>query len=128
MTVWIACGADIIAADVIRWREPIWERRGPKGAKPRKVGDREVVAEVIDGPDADGWMILLVRGCTLLTDSRPEDQLKTGQEMRRKATTITRGEAARLEWTDEAARRAVRGSRFIRPTHGSGSSPDARDV
>lgn len=112
MTVWIACGAEFIVADVIRWREAVWDRRGPKGARPKKIGDRDVVAEVIE--DADGYVLLLVRSCVLGKDTRPSDDLKPGSEVRRKASTIARGNAERLEWNDETARQSVRGSKFMR--------------
>ena len=128
MTVWIECGGEFIAADVIRWREAVWQRRGPRGTgKPFKVGDREVIAEVLDGPDADGWVVLLVRSCTAPKDGRPADQLKKGLEMRRKASTIARGHAERLAWEDESARVAVLGSRFLRPPAVSYTPRGARE-
>lgn len=113
MTVWLACADGFIAADVIRWREGIWERRGPKGARSMKIGDREVIAEVIDGPDEDGFVTLLVRDCVVLTDNLRTGQLKAGERMRRKSATIQRGEPARMRWSDEAARASIRGSRFL---------------
>ena len=62
MTIWLACADGFIQADVIRWQEGIWERRGPKGARSMKIGDREVIAEVIDGPQSTpeggcGWEV-----------------------------------------------------------------------
>jgi hypothetical protein len=113
MTVWLACADGFIAADVIRWREGIWERRGPKGGRSMKIGDRDVIAEVIDGPDEDGFVTLLVRDCVVLTDNLRTGQLKAGERMRRKAATIQRGEPARMRWSDEAARASIRGSRFL---------------
>jgi len=55
MTIWLACADGFIQADVIRWQEGIWGAgAAPKGARSMKIGDREVIAEVIDGPDGAG--------------------------------------------------------------------------
>lgn len=91
-----------------------------------KIGEREVIAEVLDGPDAEGWVTLLVRDCQLLTEHLKSGQFKPGTQMRRKAATVLRGAPARLKWSDEAARGSVKGSRFLANTV-SGTSLDARD-
>jgi hypothetical protein len=114
MTIWLACSEGFIAADVIRWREGIWEKRGPRGsARSMKIGDREVIAEVIDGPDEDGFVTLLVRDCAVLTPQLKAGAIKPEEHIRRKAATIMRGKPARLPWQDETIRGAVRGSRFL---------------
>ena len=116
MTIWLACADGFIQADVIRWQEGIWERRGPKGARSMKVGEREVIAEVIDGPDEQGFVTLLIRDCKVFTEHLRNADLKPGTQVRRKVQTIVRGAPARMRWSDEAARGVVRGSRFL-PTH-----------
>lgn len=118
MGVWIACAEGFIAADVIRWREGIWERRGPKGGRAMKIGDRDVIAEVLSGPDADGWVMLLVRDCKVQVGpdgyAPKSGDLKVGSEMKRKASTVLRGKVERMRWSDEAARLGVVGSKFMR--------------
>lgn len=113
MAVWLDCADGFIQADVIRWREGIWQRRGPKGARAIKLGDREVIAEVLDGPDDEGWVTLLVRDCCILTPHIKDGKIKTEEQVRRKAETIRRGKPARLRWSDETARGLIKGSRFI---------------
>lgn len=113
MTVWLDCADGFIQADVIRWQEGIWERRGPKGARSMKIGDREVIAEVIEGPDEQGFVTLLIRDCKVLTEHVRNAAIKPGAQVRRKAQTIRRGAPARMRWSDEAARGVVRGSRFL---------------
>ena len=114
MAIWLACAEGFIVADVIRWREGIWERRGPRGsARSMKIGDREVIAEVIDGPDDDGFVTLLVRDCVVLTPHLKAGAIGREDQIRRKAATIMRGAPARLPWQDETARGVVRGSRFL---------------
>lgn len=116
---WIPCGEGFIEADVIRWREGIWERRGPKQGRAIKVGDREVIAEVLSGPDEEGWVMLLVRNCTLLPGKDKylprTGQLAAGEEIRRKDTTILRAKVDRLHWSEEGVRARLIGSRFMRP-------------
>lgn len=127
MTTWLACAEGFIAADIVRWQEGIWERRGPRGRKPMKLGDREVIAEVIDGPDAEGWVTLLVIECGLVVgaDGFPprSGSLKAGERLRRKAATLARGGVGRMAWSDEAARSTILGSKFMR----RGSTPTAHD-
>jgi hypothetical protein len=61
MTEWVPVhDGGFIAADVIRWKEGVYtQRRGRKTKAPR-LGDRLVTAEVLNGPDADGWVRLLL--------------------------------------------------------------------
>jgi hypothetical protein len=50
-----------IQADVVKWREGIWEKRGPYKGKVVRVGDRLMIAEVLQEADEEGWYLLLVR-------------------------------------------------------------------
>ena len=68
MTIWIPCPEGFIAADVIRWSEGVWGRRGPGKGRAFKYGDRDVTAEVLEGPDKDGFFLLLVRDCKIFSE------------------------------------------------------------
>lgn len=118
MDQWVEA-EDFIAADVIRWKEAVFERGGRR-KKALRIGERQVIAEVIDR-GADGWVRLLVRACTITRDDQAgkrAPQLKPETEIRRGEKTILRGKPERLLWDDESARDAVivkpRGSRFTR--------------
>lgn len=121
MTTWLPCPEGYIAADVIRWREGIWERRSPRQKKAECVGNRNVVAEVLAEPDDDGFVTLLVRACALLPRRAGEDApktgaLKIGEPIRRKHDTLLRGQVERMAWPDgEGVRLGIVGSRFMRP-------------
>ncbi len=114
MTKWVPVGDGFIEADVIRWTEPVYKKQ-PRG-KPVRVGKRLVTAEVLEA-DRDGWTHLLVRGAKAVSANfgwnlrdvllPPKDE-----ETKRKRTTITRGGAERLLWSDESARALV-ASRFL---------------
>ena len=69
MTKWIPCGNGFIEADVIRWKENVWEKPSrSRTARAVNAGERMVTAEVIR--DKDGWVDLLLRACTCKSDKR----------------------------------------------------------
>ena len=110
MTKWIPCGNGFIEADVVRWKEGVWEKRSRRrNARAVNVGDRMVTAEVLR-EDAEGWVHLLTRACAMVSE-KPGPKaalLAKGQEIRRKRSTIERGKPERLLWSDESARATVR--------------------
>lgn len=117
MDQWISA-KDFIAADVVRWREGVFDRR--RRGKASCVGERQVAAEVLDRGD-DGWVRLLVRACTITRDEqtgRTVPLFKPGENLRRNVKTLLHGKTERLLWSDESARDAVLGkfskSRFTR--------------
>jgi len=112
---WIECGAEFIEADVIRFWEGIWDRRGPKGRRAVRVGDRVVIAEVLQD-EGNGWVLLLVLGCEV-KKGQPSSrtQLKEGAEIRRKRSNVSRRKVERLPWSDESARASVVASALSGP-------------
>lgn len=107
MEPWVAAD-DIIRADVIRWTEGVYSRRG-RSKKSLRVGERQVVAEVLKRTD-DGWLMLLIRRCTITRDEYAGGSvptLKLGSEVRRAVKTVLRGKLERLLWSDESARDAI---------------------
>ena len=114
MAKWIPCEDGFIEADVIRWKEGVWERRGRLGRRITKrtrainVGDRVVTGEVLKD-DGDGWVRVLVRKCEIVSEKpgRRVALLPKGEEVRRRRRTIERGEPERLLWSDETARGAL---------------------
>jgi len=108
MTKWIACGNGFIEADVIRWKENVWENPSrSRTARAVNAGERMVTAEVIR--DKDGWVDLLLRECTIISE-KPGWLLKPlpkNLEVRRRRRTIERGNPERLLWTDESVRAGI---------------------
>lgn len=104
MGEWIAADP-IIEADVIRWTEGVFSRRG-RSKKSLRVGERQVVAEVLKRTD-DGWLMLLIRRCTITRDEYagvPVPMLKPEERVKRAVKTVMRGKPERLMWSDETAR------------------------
>ena len=118
VTEWIPCGTGFIAADVIRWHEGIWERRGPRGRRAMKIGDRLVIAEVLTEPDEEGWVVMLVWSCEIIGEisgvkaGRRNHRLKKESTIKRKWATIRRGRPERMPWSDESVR-ATLASKFL---------------
>ena len=114
MAKWIPCGNGFIAADVVRWKESVWEKRSRRrNARAVNVGERVVTAEVLR-EDAEGWVHLLTCACAVSSEKpgRKVTLLPKGQEVRRRRRTIERGNPERLLWSDESAR-AVLTSKFL---------------
>ena len=112
MPTWVPCGSGFMEADVIRWKEAVWEKRQRLRGRAVNAGDRMVVAEVIR--DADGWVELLIRECTIVSE-KPGWLLKplpNNVEVRRRRRTIERGNPERLLWSDESVRAGL-SSKFL---------------
>lgn len=106
---WIAATEGIIVADVIRWTEGIYEKRRRKKDESRRIGERQVTAEVLEVTD-DGWLKLLVRACVVTQDDYAGSRLpmlNAGVEIKRARKTVQRGKTERLLWSDETARKEV---------------------
>jgi len=103
-----------IAADVIRWKEGVYRPRRSRKAKPFRLGDWLVTAEVFQEPDANGWARLLVRKCKILSELsiRKPSPIIANTEIKRAQKTIMRGKPERLLWSDESARALV-ASKFL---------------
>jgi hypothetical protein len=115
MAEWVPVGSDFIAADVIRWKEGVFKSRRSKKGKAIKLGERQVIAEVLR--DEAGWVSLLVRGCEVLSATigrNPCDVpvLAKNTQTKRKRATIVRGKPERLLWSDESAR-ALLANQFL---------------
>jgi len=131
---WIPCNDGFIEADVIRWREPVWEKRGPKGGRVVKVGDRDMVAQVVkeDPPDEredSGWVWLLVKSCKIAGDTqgRKSTGIDAESTVKRARKTIDKGYPERLPWSDESARARVLAEwQAARPAKGRARKPGKR--
>lgn len=106
---WTPCPAPIVA-DVIRWKEAIWAAPGKKrGSKAAIIGEQLVTAEVKSLGD---FLQLHVRAIEVLhieDFKKPATPVNVGDNVKRKKTTIARGDCHRLLWSDESARIAVSG-------------------
>jgi hypothetical protein len=102
---WTPCTAPIVA-DVIRWTEAIWSIPTSRRKKVERVGEQTVTAEVLELGD---YVRLQVRAIENISVPNGDKyiQLKTGDIIKRKKSTIDRGKTERLLWSDEGARKSV---------------------
>jgi hypothetical protein len=116
MARWIACGAQFVTGDVVRWVEAIWGPKDRKTGKSLPIGTRRMRAQVLERDQVWARLEILPRGCILKAFDGYEGMVgKPLQgEIRRRCGPIGEGAAHRLEWTDESAREIVM-SRFLGP-------------
>ncbi len=109
---WVRCSSGFIEADVIRWRESVWQKPRRNRGRAVNIGDRVVIAEVIR--DDGEWVDLLVRDCTVASETTRHHvaPLAKNAPVRRKRHTIEKGNPERLLWSDETVR-AILVSRFL---------------
>jgi hypothetical protein len=109
MAEWVPVGGGFIAADVIRWKEKVYHPRRTQRGRAVRLGERLLIAEVLQGPDSKGWVRLLVRKCESLVEftTRKLPAYLNGAEIKRARKTIMRGNPERLLWSDESARAVV---------------------
>lgn len=102
---------------MIRWREPVWKPQARKSKKrPTIIGHRIVTGQIVK-IDRSGWVHVQVAACTVEPSPhwlRPLYPLKPGEVVRRQRGKIGQGKVDRLAWSDETARAAIVGSRFVK--------------
>jgi hypothetical protein len=115
---WISASEGFMQADVIRWTEGIYAKHRRKNAKSPRLGERQVIAEVLEETN-DGWLKLLVLGSVITKDDYAGSRLpplNTADQIKRARKTVERGKPERLLWTDETARAAICDrSKFLGP-------------
>ena len=104
---WTPCPSPIVA-DVIRWKEPIWAAPTKKRGKPDKIGEQILTAEVKGLGDFLQLHVRAVEVLSLDAGAKAPPGVNVGDNVRRKKSTIERGECQRLLWSDEGARVSVR--------------------
>lgn len=122
MKRWIDCGGDLGIGDVVRWTEKVWykPRRG-RSSKAMGVAEQVVTAQVQKWHG--DWIYLEVMRC-LSGESWYAlgiEPLKGGDIIKRKRSTIARGDAQKLVEPERPPKGkgggATVASRFMRPPH-----------
>ena len=129
MTDWVSVTDGFIAADVIRWKETVYLPRRSRRGRALRIGERQLTAEVLRGPDRKGWVKLLVRKCDPLVEftTRKLPSYMNGAEIKRARKTIMKGEPERLLWSDETARSMVAGIPTVTTPSGDGAAQSRKD-
>ena len=95
MTSWKPCTSAPDVKDVIRWKEPIWAAPTKKRGKPDQIGEQALVAEVtVAGETYE----LLVREIKKISGvEAAEVKVKAGDSIRRKISTLERGDCEKQQ-------------------------------
>lgn len=95
LSEWISAEEGFIEADVIRWTEGVWKKRG-RSKRAVRIGDCQIVAEVLSC--LDDWAQLLVRHCKaeIYQVGAVPPGIKSGMTIKRKKATLLRGQLQRL--------------------------------
>ena len=113
MSRWKDCGVAFVVGDVVRWKEAVWKPKRSARAKPVRIGERAIVAQVTHC-EGNGWVTLAVKSSEAkLADTWWKELPKLDVEVRRRRQTLARGGAERMAWNDESARALVT-SRFFK--------------
>jgi hypothetical protein len=98
-----------VVADVIRWVEPIWAPPRKKKDKPTKIGEQRISAEVLVLGSYMGLLVRAVERLSLIGQGADKNipVIKIGETIRRKKSTIDRGQTERLLWSEESVRKNV---------------------
>lgn len=110
---WIPATDDFIAADVVRWTEPVWsdKKRGRgKNAKHVMLAKQQIVGQIeeIDGD----YVAIKVISAEIIVEGekktyRPLLPREIGSVVRKKPATLAKNGIERRPWSDETARNAI---------------------
>jgi hypothetical protein len=95
---WKPCQAMPAPGDTIRWKEPVWAAPNKKRGKPDNIGEQLVTAEVVAVGEFIELKVQSVEA--LMMEEGMEfdpSKMKEGDAIRRKISTLERGECERLK-------------------------------
>ena len=90
---WTLCPKPAVA-DVIRWNEPLWAAPNKPRGKPDKIGEQQITARLTA---AGEFLELEVIAVEKISPGDAPLKVKTGDNIRRKTTTIAQGACQRRE-------------------------------
>lgn len=93
---WVACGLPRVS-EIIRWREPLWDRPNKPRGKPDKIGEQAITAKVMSAGELMELQVIEVKRLSLSDSAKePPARIKKDDIIRRKLSSIKSGECQRL--------------------------------
>lgn len=86
---WILCPQPR-AGDILKWNEPLWAAPNKPRGKPDKIGEQQIEAQLLVEGDTLELRVLSVQ--KLSGGSEALLKVKTGDNIRRKKTTLAQGQ------------------------------------
>ena len=84
---WIPCDKPQIG-DTLKWNEPLWAAPNKPRGKPDKIGEQEIIAQLIAIKEAMEFQVISVRK---ISDGDAELKVQQHDKIRRKQSTIEKG-------------------------------------
>jgi hypothetical protein len=109
-SIWLPVIGPIIEGDVLRWTQVIWsdKKQGRGRDKKHVIRGKQSVTAQITNIDNDFITLKVIEAeITESNSGRPLHPHKPEEIIRKKLTTLTRGNLERLIWSDETARHAI---------------------
>ena len=107
---WLPVIGRIIEGDVLRWTQVIWsDQKQGRGKDKKHVirGKQQVTAQITDIDNDFITLKVIEAEITETNSGRPLYPHKPEEIIRKKQSTLTRGNLERLIWSDETARHAI---------------------
>ncbi len=89
---WVACSHPEMN-DTLRWKEPIWASPNKARGKPDKIGEQEIVAQLIGVADVLKFTVISVKK---LEGGEASLNVKENDVIRRKKSTLQQGDCYKL--------------------------------
>jgi hypothetical protein len=84
---WVLCD-NPVKGDTLKWNEPLWAKPNKPRGKPDKIGEQQVVAEMINSGEVFEFKVLSVKK---LSSGNVPVNVKEGDYVRRKKSTLKQG-------------------------------------
>jgi len=79
--------------DTLKWREPLWAAPNKPRGKPDKIGEQEIVAQLIEMKEFLQFKVISVKK---LDSGDAPLKVKEGDVIRRKESTLKQGDCCKL--------------------------------
>ncbi len=85
---WLLCEEEPLIGDTLKWNEPLWAAPNKPRGKRDKIGEQEIIAELMADVDVLELEVLSVKK---ISSCESPLKVKAGDYIRRKKTTLEQG-------------------------------------
>lgn len=84
---WISC-SDLKIGDTLKWNEPLWAAPNKPRGKPDKIGEQEIIAQLMDIHDVLEFKVISVKK---ISSGDAQLKVQENDNIRRKKSTVEKG-------------------------------------
>lgn len=96
---WIPCPNPQVG-DTLKWNEPLWAEPNKPRGKPDKIGEQEIVAQLISMQDVLEFTVISVEK---ISSGDAQIKVQKNDNIRRKKSTIEKGACHKLNESTETS-------------------------